>query len=304
MTEHFLSSSKYCFDIDFELDRNVAIQSKSPQLLISQVKGKKVVLISCDGERALADSRYFSIKGTGWDSQKEALEAGKVYRNALFAVFIKYGFGANFRRYEPYSDNICITDCVTAYSETTIYCKKQVIWGSGVKGIAEQKIQNDLIDLADSKKTFDTEEINSISLFFDSKCQADPCVQFILLIMAVESIVKSKNRSVPAVKHVEQLIDLTRNNTCLDEKDRQSMISSLDWLKKKSIGQATQELIESRLAGKQYNGMAAGKFFRKCYDLRSKMVHGNTVYSCVDEVKRKIRYLAELVSDLILNDKI
>lgn len=81
-------------------------------------------------------------------------------------------------------------------------------------------------------------------------------------------------RSGAATEHVARLIQLTEE-AGLPLAEQDSMQGSLRFLKRESIKQSGKRLA-ARLNGREYGGMAPVSFFRKCYELRSTLVHGKT----------------------------
>ncbi|QDT17091.1 hypothetical protein CA12_32030 [Alienimonas californiensis] len=116
--------------------------------------------------------------------------------------------------------------------------------------------------------------------------------------MAVEAILEPSERSDVVQSHVRSLISQTRESE-LPQDEKQSICGSLDWLFRDSIGRSGRKLAESLLAGKTYNGKAAGKFFEQCYSIRSKLVHeGNSGRG--QKPEELITELNSFVRDLVI----
>jgi hypothetical protein len=128
--------------------------------------------------------------------------------------------------------------------------------------------------------------------------------RFLLLMMAVEALIEPEQRPPAAVKHVEQLIHLTKEATSLSDSERESLLGSLHWLRKQSISRAGRALAAERLGEATYDGMSAPDFFRHCYNLRSRLVHGETPAPTVDETGSAAATLELFVRDLLSTDVI
>jgi hypothetical protein len=139
----------------------------------------------------------------------------------------------------------------------------------------------------------------SFDLFNSSFFQQSADSRFILLIVAVESLLEPQPRSDDATQHVEHLIALTQASNLLHPNEKDSMIGSLQWLRKESIGQAGRRFAHERLGMRRYMELDAAKFFSYVYDLRSRLVHGATPYPTRDEISSVVASLEVFVSDLL-----
>ncbi|TDA27855.1 MAG: hypothetical protein DSO00_06250 [Archaeoglobi archaeon] len=91
--------------------------------------------------------------------------------------------------------------------------------------------------------------------------------------MAVETLLKPEPRFCAAKQHVDELIPLTNESTMLPKSEKNSLLGSLQELRKESIGQAGRKLAK-KLGDRKYLDRSAEDFFTYCYSLRSKLVHG------------------------------
>ena len=72
---------------------------------------------------------------------------------------------------------------------------------------------------------------------------------------------------------VVELLERAVKESLLDPKAQQSLLSSLEWLHEESIGQAGWRTASELLTDQEYGGVAPGKYFNECYELRSTIVH-------------------------------
>jgi hypothetical protein len=96
--------------------------------------------------------------------------------------------------------------------------------------------------------------------------------RFITLVTAVEALLEPRTRSVSVQDIIDQAKALTATLSKL-EPARESLLSSLEHLREDSIGQAGRHLADQLLGNKIYTEMTPGKFFSKCYSIRSQTVH-------------------------------
>lgn len=146
-------------------------------------------------------------------------------------------------------------------------------------------------------KLTDREKL-AYSLFNASFFRESADSRFLLLMMAVEALLKPFPRSDSERAHVEWLIQSTRD-AALAAEARNSKVGALRWLLNESISQAGRHLSADRLGNRNYMDMPASKFFSYCYGLRSSLVHGSTPYPTFDTVSTAVGQLEVFVSDLL-----
>jgi hypothetical protein len=90
--------------------------------------------------------------------------------------------------------------------------------------------------------------------------------------MSLETLIQPELRSDDAIAHVNRLIEATQRSA-LPQSEVSSIVVSLKWLRTESIGQAGRRLVDV-LQGRRYMDEAPARFFTRCYEVRSKLVHG------------------------------
>jgi len=135
-------------------------------------------------------------------------------------------------------------------------------------------------------------------LFSASFFQPTADSRLLMLMMGVETLLKFEPRSENAQKHVHNLIRITNDSTTLTIQEKNSMIGSLKWLLNESISQAGQKLASS-LGSQKYLEMEPPKFFKYCYNLRSKLVHGSIPPPSDEEVGTAAANLESFLGDIL-----
>jgi hypothetical protein len=120
--------------------------------------------------------------------------------------------------------------------------------------------------------------------------------RLLLLMMAIETLLDQREREGSGRKHVDHLINLTAKANLPDE-EKNSLLSSLKWLKLESIASAGRRLANT-LAG-QYNGLSAERFFMRCYEVRGRLVHGHHPRMDPEDVGTLAATLETFVGDII-----
>jgi hypothetical protein len=283
--------------------------------LLQESTGERVVLraIGSEGE-TLGNATVVGLFGTGYPTEVEARRAADRCRTVLERSFAAVGIAADFGDRTPTGINIS-THLLTALSEAAdghpvmperhslvVFeetNKFPVFISMGARGYASP--QRDTLmraitsDLAAEPLT--PAHRLAFELHAASFGSGIADARFMLLMMALETLIDQARRSADVRQHVEWLISETRKST-LDEEERRSLEGSLRWLYVESISQAGRRLVES-LGDRMYESMTPVKFFTRCYDMRSKLAHGHVPRPTQEEVGLLAASLQVLVGQLI-----
>lgn len=137
-------------------------------------------------------------------------------------------------------------------------------------------------------------------LYSAASNQSSADARFALLMMAIETMLDLEPRSAEAHSHVDRLIAQTEASA-LYKNEIQSMVGTLKWLYKESIGQAGRKLA-ARLGDREYMGEPPVKFFTNSYTLRSRLFHGEYPRPDWSEVVGRTGALELFVRDLLSLD--
>jgi hypothetical protein len=118
-----------------------------------------------------------------------------------------------------------------------------------------------------------------------------------MLVMAVEALIELEPRSEEARAHVDRLIADTRAAD-LPDNEINSMLGALKWLRDESIRSAGKRLA-GQLGERRYRDEPPQLFFVRCYDLRSRLVHGEVPRPSASELDERALDLERFVSDLL-----
>jgi hypothetical protein len=124
-----------------------------------------------------------------------------------------------------------------------------------------------------------------------------PEPRFAMLMIAFESLLKIKPRSADVQAHVRSMLSATASSG-LSTSEIASIRGSLKWLLNQSINQAGRELAGS-IGPRDYIPEAPDKFFTRCYDVRSRLVHGNHPIPDATELGSLAGPLERMVGELI-----
>ncbi|SBW24391.1 hypothetical protein FDG2_4135 [Candidatus Protofrankia californiensis] len=134
-------------------------------------------------------------------------------------------------------------------------------------------------------------------LYSASFSEKDADSRFLMLMMAVETLLDRKPRSNESLEVVASLEKLVKDSNLLEE-EANSLRGALKDMRLESIGQAGRR-VASLLNGSTYQGDSPVIFFRRCYSLRSALVHGNSPRPSVADTGLRAAHLEHFVADLI-----
>jgi hypothetical protein len=139
-------------------------------------------------------------------------------------------------------------------------------------------------------------------LFAASFFQKGPDARYLMLMAALEALIDPQPRPRASIEHVERLIALTRESD-LPEREVDSLMGSLKWLKDESIGQAGKRLA-GRLGERRYmdGNETPAQFFARCYALRSHLVHGHVPRPAEGDVGSRAASLEVFVGHLLSSE--
>ena len=152
--------------------------------------------------------------------------------------------------------------------------------------------------MADAVATGGLTDENQVaySLFSGSFGQAAEA-RFALLMAAVEAMMDAETRPGEALTLIEKWKEQVRASP-LEPDDQTSLINAMTFLRTESISVTGQKLA-SKLEPKQYSGMAPAQFFKHCYSLRSRLMHGQHPIPTPADLGPAAANLERFVADLL-----
>jgi hypothetical protein len=306
----------FTFRLRFRLSQRSAIDIKETTLDLSQVYGKEMILSSFDKHESIYEAKELYISSGGFPSEGKALEAGKQVNNALILTLASLRTGAYFgergnaggfteagfewlRKQTGISGKILNDTLGLAAHESNPVPKFASTGEPTLSMVSSQdRFLNLFTKALKIRQPLSERHLLAYELFSASFFVKSEIARLLFLVMSVEALMELKPRPSASVTHVNRLIFITLCAAKLSMAERMSIIGSLKWLKKESIGQAGRRLAKGRLSGRKYMDKPADRFFTYCYHLRSKLVHGE-VHPPRVEIGRAAANLEVFVSDLL-----
>lgn len=304
----------YAFRIHFIRSPNNGMFCNSPEFSVpNPCKTANLIIRSADGRQSITDTDDLVVIGTGYVSGEQAWEAGADCLIALKVALAKLRIGADFGDLQAAgkftADGLSMLEKQTG--KKVLNDRLGVIVYPTDMPISFVSIKSEGVELQNMKmfmtafhaslekhRRLTDRELVAYSLFNGSFFQPRSEGRFLLLIMAIEALIQLGPRSPEVLSHVEDLINKTKLAK-LPNAERSSLLGSLKWLRKESIGQGGKRLVTERVGNRLYGGLPAPNCFSECYELRSQFVHGNSPKNIHDNIGRFVTPLQQLVSDLL-----
>jgi hypothetical protein len=298
----------YAFRIPFTLPDTVRLGFDTPSWNASPTVALRAVM---PGE-AIRSAARLELRGGGFETAEHAEMDGNRWRDALEAAFARLGVGADFgersargllteeglRRMSEEGGHILLNDepGVSVFEEI-LAPKFARLSATGVKTPSVGRTVDALTAAYRLAPHHTPEQSLAFDLYSASFFTTVADARLLMLMMAVETLLDPCERSQAAQEHVSSLINQTEGAE-LPATERQSMLGSLQWLMRESIGQAGRRLAAS-LHGRTYMGLPPSAFFTRCYELRSRLVHGTPPRPEFDELNVVAAHLEVFVGHLL-----
>jgi hypothetical protein len=274
----------------------------------------KVILSAGESGGSLRDAPRVVLRGSGYPTQDDARHAGLAWRSVLERVFAYGRIGADFgdrtakgvvtnagiRTFEQTSGGQRLLNDdhgLMVYESVPPPRFVRVGPASMVVSISEALLRR-AFAASEARVPTTTQESTAFDLFSASfRSGGITDARFMLLMMATETLIEQQPRDDETQRHIDRLIASTRQ-AGLPDQQKDSIIGSLEALRLESISQAGQSLVAS-LGNRTYNGLSPAKLFRRCYKVRSDLVHGRIPRPTSQEVGSLAASLEMMVSHVI-----
>lgn len=293
--------------VRLEIDRNeVELTNKQDD------EDAKVFLKSGLKNQDIRDANQLILAGHGYIDESSARSAAEFWRSTIMAVFAATYFGADFGDRAPRSSWMAAglsmferqsgRRVLNDVHGTAIYpSEADPLFASmsvaGVRGVQFERLEKATRTAVDFGYKLDTRQELAYELFSASFFQPYADARFLLLMMAIETLIDPAPRDKVVQNHIGKLISDTQTSD-LPEREITSICGSLRWLVSQSIGQAGR-VLAGTLGDKRYMDCSALGFFSDCYSVRSTLVHGALPRHSRQEVDHRAANLEVFVADLL-----
>ncbi|WP_157407746.1 hypothetical protein [Arthrobacter sp. ZBG10] len=304
----------YMFRVRFKVGPNTRIGAQVTELILGETNEVRVFLRSRVEGQLVNDADQLEMRGEGYTREAEAEAEGKRWISALTLGTISELVGIEFsERSAPNFFTQAVLEWVKpanpdaqAYPDITglqvvPQSPPPVFVRAEANGIG---FKNGDAIAAHARETYgqeadpDKRSLLACEMYAASHFMPSDDSRFLMLMIAVEALIETGNRSAEQMNAIEGLIDHLASLS-LPEGDRQSLAQTLNGLKKESINSAAKRLA-AVLGSQPYGEKSPKRFFRDCYNARSALVHGSLERPAAETIRELIWPLEYFVRDLVL----
>ncbi len=281
----------YNFRLRFDLVEGMRLNSNETKIILDcSSTGAVLTLISGALGEPISAHPYAAIVGGPYPCEETAGSIAGRARDILLVWAVRHRFGidlgdgkihsalteagkTHFGQMlgKPVRNDLQGIDVYPADQNTVLLrLASKVEFGKSVESLSSEIHEIESRSWWPSEKQRVAAELFCAS-FFDRVYRS----RFITLVTAVETLLQPHSRSVSIQRIVDQAKVLADALSDL-EPAKKSLLSGLERLRNESIGQAGRHLADNLLRDRTYEGMAPGKFFSKCYSIRSQTVHNGS----------------------------
>ena len=271
------------------------------------------MMIKTGTEEALKDVTAVNIVGRGYPTEEQAREDGDRWFDAVPFAFARVHLGADFRKRKPPSgfftsflnqvdaanpDTRTVNDepgVVVHPAEALVHFVRG--GATGRVGVNASDTVKALREVHASGRALDAGTRLAFDAFSASFTMPSADSRFIMLMVAVEALIERANRPLEDLKDLDALREQVKESQ-LGDSVKSVLLTNLDDVRRESIGAAGRRLAFD-LGDNLYMDLDPVTFFKKCYPVRSALVHGNATQPEVAWVMNATGPLHWFVADLI-----
>lgn len=295
----------------------MGIDSSHRELVIADSLEKKEIVLRACGSKTLSDADRVALLGRPYNSVEQATTAAERWLGLLKMGMAKINLGANFgfrgqlggitpyglSMLEQESGQRVLNDAHGILVYECDPCPKFAsLSADGKVNKPAQRLIDSVEEAASIGAVMSDAEQLAYDLYAASFAESSSDARFVMLMMALETLIAPEARVEAVRAHVDALICSTRESS-LPDNEIASIVGSLEWLTDESIGQAGRKLAR-RLGDRLFmdDAESPSQFFTRCYTLRSALVHGSNPRPSKETVERRAANLELFVSELLSLD--
>lgn len=305
-----VSNPKYMFRLRFRLATSSRLNFETGSVVLLGTETEHVSLRAASSG-SIKDTRELVVRGTQYKTESEARARGLEFQYAVVVALALVRVGADFgfsapgswvnteyfskktgERVEQDKVGLAVYELDPPPRFIMVGSPDIIVGKNGEEFL--QRFRTSWME----KAVLTERKLIAFHLFSASCSQNEIETRFLLLMMAIETLLEQRARSEEVCQHVESLLKATQDNDVLADQDKQSLITAIEALRQESVGQAGRRVAE-QLSGSCYADHSPKAFFNKCYGLRSRLVHGVVPRPSHSELNGLITELERFVVDLL-----
>lgn len=312
--------NSYCFRTRFILAPTSRLEISETELALTEAsESETVALASAEKPKLISETTNIVLRGSEYPSKEAATAAANAWRSALQLAFARLRIAADFgdrapgggltpyglelvRRHDQKRDQPDVQPLNDVHGTMVYRSEPQPVFvrmGPARIRLSQpvHRVKAAMTAARSSSTEYSDRERLAYDLFSASSFQPSPDGRFVMLMMALETLITLEPRDELVCRHVDSLV-LATKQAGLAQSEISSVIGSLNWLYQESISQAGRRLSKA-LSTRRYMGQTPSNFFTNCYALRSRLVHGTYPRPTRREVGSRVASLEVFVADLL-----
>ena len=305
----------WCFRLRGDLATTTKLELEQAEWVLRDQPDERVALQAADGAATLTAARRVQLRGSRYSSEAGAGAAGERWWDWLTLLLACVNVGVDFGMRAPQGGGVSAeykqvlsgqtgipmlndVHCLLTFEQTDApprFLRVGPI--TGIVGSPHRRLDAALERVVHAEPVMTTRQRLAYDLYAASMSETNADARFMLLMMAVESLLEPRPRSAPAQALVRGLIAQVRSSE-LERSEIDSIVGSLRWLEQDSISRTGRELAKG-LRPRTYGGQDPVAFFSDCYGLRSALAHGADPRPSRTEVDLRAARLEPFVAHLI-----
>lgn len=303
----------WCFRLRFDLGATAKLEYEDREWILCDGPLEHVVLLPADGQDVVANARRLQVRGALYSSEEEAAAAGRRWRDWITLIFASVNVGADFgdRAATGGATSVALKEASQAagcqvYNDIhglmTFPDDPSVLFlhfgpVAAMVSSPHSRLVEALNRVQSATAALTTRQRLAYDLFSASLSEINADARFVMLMMAVETLVDQQPRSPGATSLVDSFLAEVKQAD-LPAAEIASLTGALRYLRNESINQSGRR-IAATLEGRTYQDEDPVTFFKRCYALRSDLVHGAVPRPDRSVVGYRAANLEHFVSHLI-----
>ena len=302
------------FRIRFKFSTAARLPLTEPRWVLHHASDISIFMVSLDEAQPIAEATDAALFGSGYATPDDAGDAGNHWRSILVVALARLNVGVDFLERSPalegratqYGLELLAQEhgrpVVNDRPGVLVYEEPRPLFAA-FEANAEVKPS-----MRRASATFEAaaalpelEVTDAERLAFDlygaSFFESNTDARLLMVMMAVEALIDQQPRTHASRELVRDLMRQVRESD-LEEGETNSIIGAMKWLEYESIGQAGRHAV-GVLGNRRYMGLSASKFFTRCYELRSALVHGHQKRPAGSEVDVAASNLQLMVGEIL-----
>lgn len=302
-------SGGFDFRIRFKPGDRFPFDVEESELLLHEDQ-ETVIKIGAVGRRSIKDANWLYLHGTRYVTEEAAVRAGEHWRGQVERAFAALLVAADFgeRSRNGWTSPVVLEHLSKIAGHPVVNDVHGLMTLPADTKVAVQRVEatghvSHQIDglLRAIGSPHNTEQRSAQRLAFDlfsaAKVATSVDASFMLLMMAVESLMQPFDRS----REVQALVARLKAEVgaaALARDDEDRLLSVVGGLKRASLTQQGERLAES-LGDRTYMRMQPVQFFKHCYKVRGRVAHGDAERPAQGLMTQLVGGLEQFVADLI-----